>query len=484
MADGQRAAQDLSLAERLHRHPDRDRILARLGDEAATDLGRQWAFWRRPEQALPEGPWDTWLLLAGRGFGKTRTGCEAACDLIRDQPEPFTEAGLVGRTSTEVRKILVEGVAGIVRCAQRRAGWTVSYQPALRHVKIRTSGGRVCQVNLYTADEPDSIRGSELAWALCDEYAAWPHKTDDKGNTALTNLRLALRGYTHPRLIVTTTPKAGHKGLKELLAEAGVVVTRGSSFANIRNLGGAYLRTLGRYKGTRLEAQEIHGELQDAIEGALWHPDRWQDAVRLTGTPPPLAHKIVSVDPSVTNTEESDETGIMVMGTDERDPAHAHLIADLSGKRDVGDDAAVIVAAYRDHQCDEVVVEVNNGGDWIPHAVHAIDASIPVRSVRATRGKRTRAEPIEGLTRQGRIRIWGDFVELKDQATTWVPGEDSPDRLDAFVWGMWALLVEPEERDVLRYRDDPPARLGAIHPVTGVPIELGRILAGLDDDED
>lgn len=476
-----------SLADRLRTHPQRAQIIASLGNEIAGSLLTSWPFWRRPSQAMPSGRWLIWLILAGRGYGKTRTGVETLLDLIesRERDGAETLCALVARTSRDVRDTLILGVSGVSALARNR-GWGVKYEPSKSQVVLMLPDGRRARLMSYSAVEPDAIRGPSLHFALCDEYAAWPHKVDSKGNTALSNLRMALREGIWPRLIIATTPKAGHRGLRDLIADRDVAVTQGATHENLGNLAPGFARTVLAYEGTSIAGQELRGEMTDAVDGALVTPELWASRVHTRGTPPPLAYSVLAVDPAVTGNESSDATGIIHMGVERMGETPVHVLGDYSHHGGPTETMRHVAKLWRSLGADAVVVEVNNGGDYIPEMLNLLDPAIPVETVRATTGKMPRAKPVATMLEQGLVHIWGDMGDLGSEWCTWVPdvGADSPDRMDAMVWGAWHLVLDAEPPYLLSYGTDDDGGGGMIHPVLGVRLDPDEILErGRRDDE-
>ena len=393
-----------------------------------------WRSKARPSQIAPDGDWNGWLVVAGRGFGKTRTGAE----WIKEE----VEAGRAGRialvapTASDARDVMVEGPAGLLAVS---SPW---FRPTYEPSKRRLTWPNGAQAATFSSEEADRLRGPQHDLAWCDEVAAWnePQATWDM-------LQFGLRLGSRPRWLATTTPKP-IKLLKELLARDGkdVVVTRGSTFENKDNLAPTFIAAIEqRYGGTRLGRQEINGELLTDAPGALWQLD-WLDRDRL-GTVPPLRRIVVAIDPAVSNNEGSDETGIIVAGRD--DDGHGYVLADLSGKYAPHEWAAKAVAAYDKWNADRIIAEVNNGGAMVESTIRMVDRSVSYREVHASRGKVLRAEPVSALYEQRKVHHVGGFEKLEDQMTAFTSDFSrssagySPDRLDALVWALTELLVTP-----------------------------------------
>jgi len=405
---------------------DRAAFLADLSELEAAHLLHDWRFWARPEQLAPEIPWETWLVLAGRGFGKTRTGAE----WVRAEAESGRRRriALVGPTLRDVKKTMVEGEAGVIPISPP---W---FRPLFVKSELRLVWPNGVIADLYSAERPDRLRGPNHDAAWADELAAWKHLEE-----TWDNLELTLRAGSDPKRVVTTTPKP-RQGLKRLISDSTTIVTRGSTQANADNLAKGYVTRLERrYAGTRLGRQELDAEMLEDAEGALWNLKRL-DTLRVA-VPPDLKRVVVAIDPAVSTGSRSAETGIVVAGLGE--DGIGYVLKDLSGRHRPEEWAERAIAAFRAHRCDRVVGEVNNGGDLVEATLRAVDPKIPFRAVSASRGKRIRAEPIAALYEQGRVRHVGSLPKLEDQMVSWAPGEDSgsPDRVDALVWALTELML-------------------------------------------
>jgi phage terminase large subunit-like protein len=404
-------------------------------------LRYKWRGWRaRPNQLAPEGNWRVWLILAGRGFGKTRSGAE----WVREQVERQRcgRIALVAETAADARNVMVEGESGIL--AISRPDCRPVYEPSKR--RLQWPNGAVATT--YAGDEPDQLRGPQHDAAWADEPAKWKYPT-----LAWDNMELGLRLGPDPRIVATTTPRPIPL-LRELIRDPMTVVTRGSTYDNLPNLAPGFIdRVLKKYEGTRLGRQELHAELLEDVPGALW-TRKLIEASRVPVFPSELRRVVVAVDPAVSSGEESNETGIIVAGVAAN--GHGYVLEDLSGRLSPDGWARQAVRAYHYYRADRIVGEVNNGGDLIENVLRTVDPQVSYRSVHASRGKYLRAEPIAALYEQGRIHHVGMFAELEDQLCSFVPNEfnGSPDRLDAAVWALTDLFLEPEEiRGVLIYED-------------------------------
>jgi len=440
-----------SLFEELQALPfeEASQRIEALPEAVRTDvLRRPWWFIGRPEQQEPEGDWNVWLILSGRGWGKTRTGSEWLAQQVLAQPYAPdgtpTEWAIIAETFSDTRIMCVEGPSGIMRVLERlglKQDVDFSYNKSIWQINF-AAGQRI---HMFGADNPDAGRGFNLAGVWADEVAKWryPYETWFEG------IAPALRIGKHPRACVTTTPKP-IQILREWTKrdDGSVYVTRGSTFDNATNLSSAALTELqARYNGTRVGRQELYGELLEDVEGALWSRGTI-DRSRVQEAPPSYARVVVSIDPAVTNTQASDETGIIVCARDAQ--GHGYVLADYSFKGSPLEWAGKAVEVFDKHKADNILVEVNQGGDMVSAVLKQVRAGLPIREVRAHIGKKLRAEPIAAMYEQGRIHHVGSFDTLEDQMTTWTPDEpNSPDRLDAMVQAFADLLGTSSVRNYL-----------------------------------
>jgi phage terminase large subunit-like protein len=373
-----------------------------------------------------------WLLLAGRGFGKTRTGAEYVRSCVRARRAG--RIAFVAPTEADARNVMVEGESGIL--AISAADDRPRYEPSKR--RLTWPSGAVA--TLYSADEPERLRGPQHDAAWCDELAAWRYPE------AWDMLLLGLRLGQDPRIVATTTPRP--TGLiKGLVADPSVVVTRGSTHENRGNLAPAFIEEIIRkYEGTRLGRQELEAEILDDMPGALWSRGLIE-AARMRRAPE-LMRVVVAVDPAASSGGMADETGIVVAGRDER--GEAWVLADASGRYTPAEWAKTAIAAFRAHRADRVVAEVNQGGEMVEAMLRTIDPLVPFTAVHASRGKQVRAEPVAALYEQGRVHHVGALPQLEDQMCNFCArGIDrrqaggSPDRVDALVWALTDLFFEP-----------------------------------------
>ncbi len=402
--------------------------LAGLSEETTASLLYDWKFWGRPNQHPPDGDWTTWLILAGRGFGKTRTGAEfVRAEVVGARARRIA---LVAETAADARDIMAEGESGILSISS--PGYYPTYEPSKR--RITWPNGAVA--TLYNAREPDQLRGPQHDLAWSDELAKWRYVQD-----TWDNLQLGLRLGVRPRQCVTTTPRP-IACLRAIMADADTVTTRGSSYDNRPNLAAPFIeRIIRRYEGTRLGRQELYAEIIDDTPGALWNRARIEELRRTAA--PELKRIVIAIDPAVTATEDSDETGIVAAGVGE--DGHGYVLEDLSLRASPDGWARAAVAAYHRLDADRIIGEVNNGGDLVEHVIRTVDPDASFRAVRASRGKIARAEPIAALYEQGRVHHVGGIAQLEDQMCTFTPDIDrsrnSPDRVDALVWALSALML-------------------------------------------
>ena len=379
----------------------------------------------RDKQLPPLGDWSTCMWLTGRGWGKTRTGAEEVRRRVVD--EGMKRIALVAPTAADARDVMVEGESGILSVCHR-AKVDVQYEPSKRRITWPDSGAIA---TTYSADEPERLRGPQHDFAWCDELAAWRYPE------AWDMLMFGLRLGMNPQCIVTTTPKP-KKLIRDLLKDENCVVIRGSTYENRDNLADAFFRQIVKvYEGTTLGRQELHGEILTDIPGALW-----KRHLIARAEDPEMQRIVVAIDPAVTNTEDSDETGIIVAG---KGYDQFYVLEDLSGRYTPEGWARQAVTAYHRWEADRIVGEVNNGGDMIESVLRQVDRAVSYKSVRATRGKAVRAEPIAALYEQGRGYHCGAFDALEDQMCSWTADADwSPDRMDALVWAATELMLELE----------------------------------------
>jgi phage terminase large subunit-like protein len=422
---------------------EREARLAALTPEEAEALLYDWDWWARDNQLLPgnvnpnteDGSWTTWLVDAGRGFGKTRVGAETVKIWARD----FEYVNLVGATADDARDIMIEGESGILAiCSPSERPL---YIPSKRQL-LWPNGAKSL---IFTADEPERLRGKQHMKAWADEVAAWRYRD------AWDQLMFGLRLGSSPQVCATTTPK-NTELIRELINDPTTIVTRGTTYDNKKNLAPAfYSRIIKKYEGTRLGRQELNAELLTDNPGALWnHTLIDKNRVKKSDVPEDLSRIVVGVDPAVTSGEESDETGIVVAARDNQETPHFYIFDDASiAMASPNQWAQRVVDTYRTFAADRIIGEVNNGGDLVEAVIRNKMPFASYEAVRASRGKIVRAEPIAALYEQGRVHHVGSFPMLEDQMCDYDPNTStkSPDRMDALVWALTQLSgddVSPE----------------------------------------
>jgi phage terminase large subunit-like protein len=425
-----------------------DDLLKSLTPAEANAALFSWELWARPDQLAPPGDWRVWLQLGGRGSGKTRSGNE----WLRGHLESgrHVHAAIVSQSMESARKIIVEGPSGLLNICP---GWAMpTFEPSNR--LLRWPNGAVC--HLLSDAEPDLIRGYNLSIAFVDELAAFQNL---ERTWAMLNMAVRISGpHGHPpQIAIATTPRP-LKLLKALIADPSVAVTRSRTVDNARHLDRAALDFLvQRYGGTTLGLQELDARILEDSENALFTRSLIEkNRVDPRHQPRQYRRVVVSVDPAVSWGPDSDETGIVVAGTDDR--GDGYLLQDLSGKFSPDRWARIVVDAYRRHLADRVVAEINQGGELVERIIRGIDRSIAYRGVHSRRGKMLRAEPIVALYEQGRIHHVGMFEQLEDQCCSYDPDDSrgrSPDRLDALTQAFHELMVRKQGSLVERRRTSP-----------------------------
>lgn len=397
------------------------------GHKAVASLYTDWLSTARPTQLTPQGDWNIWLILAGRGWGKTRTG--AADAMLYALRNPEVQVAVITPTFGDIRRVAFGGVSGILKTLPQGCmleGRGQGYNSSASEIRL-FNGSKIFG---FSATEPDRLRGPQFHRAWCDELAAWRYpETFDQ-------LMFALRLGDNPQCVITTTPRPTPL-IRKLLDRDDVRVTTGSTFENEANLAESTLAMLKeKYEGTTLGRQELYAEVLDNLEGALWN-NRMIDEARLPKDSQIEFTKIVvALDPAVTANDDSDETGIVVVGKDQQNKYY--LLDDKSGKYSPDEWGRLSVELYYTWEANLIVAEVNNGGDLVERLIRSIDTSCRYRSVHASRGKMLRAEPISALYEQGKVHHLGVFPELENQMCTYTGDrpKPSPDRLDALVWGL------------------------------------------------
>lgn len=397
---------------------DQDVWLANIGDDVLVQLASCWAYMARPEQLPPAWPWDYWLLLGGRGSGKTRP----AAELVHTWCQEAIYVALIGETAAEVRDVMVEGPSGLLATARKENPCT--YYPSKRRVVWKSGAWGTT----FSGDAPDQLRGPNAHNAWVDELAKfkYPQETWD-------NLELILRAGDTPQAVVSTTPRPLPL-LKQLMGDlAHNAVSRYTTYANVANLAAPFIaRIVRRYEGTRLGRQELYAEVLDETPGALWsHAQLAQSRVVKA---PAFQQIVIGIDPGT-------DAGIVAVGLG--DDGHGYVLEDASMSGTPTDWATASVVLYHKLRANTLVPERNHGGQMVETTIRTIDPTVAIHTVWASQGKYARAEPVSALYEQGKIHHVGLFAALEDELCSWVPGEGmaSPNRLDALVWACTALLL-------------------------------------------
>lgn len=420
---------ELSDFDRFRTLPDeeRGRRLALLSDGEALALAYDWDFHSRPKQKTPSGDWQNWLIMAGRGFGKTRVGAE----WVRRQVRDYRYVNIIGATADDARDIMIEGESGILAVCP----------PYERPEYIKNASKLIwpngAQTLVFTADVPDRLRGKQHEKLWADEVCSWRYT--DAWDQAQFGLRLG----PNPQSLVTTTPRA-NKIILGLIDSPDTVVTCGATDENKNNLSPKFFnRILSVYSGTRLEKQERFGNLLRAREGALWTLEMISEN-RVSETPL-LRRIVVAIDPAVTSGKNSDETGIIIAGVGY--DGHGYILKDATLKASPLGWASVAVSEYLCAEADCILGEVNNGGDLVEMNIRSVDENVAYKAVRASRGKYARAEPVAALYEQGKIHHVGVLPELEEELIERsVPDPKiSPNRMDALVWAIFDLILDTDD---------------------------------------
>ena len=410
---------------------EREKLLNSLSPAEKAKLKWDWDFWARPDQKPPEGTdWFVWLILAGRGWGKTRTGAEWVRTLAAENPG--CRIALVAETAADARDVIIKGDSGLL-----------SVDPTLDESSWSPTNRCLTWPNgskawTYNATEPDQLRGPQHHFAWVDELAKFRY-----GEALWDQVVFGLRLGDNPQALITTTPQP-KKVIKALAANKSTRITRGSTKDNLANLARSAVEQMyDRYEGTRLGRQELEGEILGDIPGALWTRESIDDN-RVPEAPEDLERVLVAVDPAASSHEGSDENGIVVVGLarDKDGYARGYILEDASLRGTPEEWAKKAIHMYRKWSADKIVAEKNQGGEMVSSVLRSVDRSVPVKLVHASRGKVIRAEPISALYEQGRIHHVGMFDKLEDQMCEFSidnvrnSSTGSPDRVDALVWGL------------------------------------------------
>lgn len=424
-----------SKAVRLSVFPDEARAFFRdLTTAQRAALKGNFSFWGRPSQQIPAGDWFIWKILAGRGWGKSWTGSNFVIKKARSLPG--SRGALIGSTVSDVRDVMILGDSGII--ANSPPDFIPKYEPSKR--RLTWPNGSICIC--YTADQPDRLRGPNLAWAWCDELAAWRYPQE-----AWDMLMYCTR-KGHPQIIVTTTPRPIPL-VKQLVKDSiedpdsGILVTKGTTWENFWFLSESFFKkVIARAKGS-LARQEIYADILEAVDGALWSIAQI-DALRVNKKPPGIERISIGVDPSENDGADNDEAGIVAVARDCKN--HGYVLEDRSIKAHPAVWARKVLDLYYELNADHIVVETNRGGKMIAHTIRSVVRENEERpriiEVNAARGKTTRAEPIAALYEEGRFHHVGTLAQLEDEMTSYIPGisKRSPNRMDALVWAATQLF--------------------------------------------
>ena len=421
----------------------RSRRIAKLTAEEAEKLYYDWSVWAREDQRTPVGDWVYWLILAGRGAGKTRAGAETVRAWARD----YSLVNMIGATRHDAREIMVTGESGLL------AVCPPDERPAYLRASDRLEWPNGAITQIFSAEEPDRLRGKQHMKLWLDELAAW--RDPDAFDQAMLGLRLGDR----PQAVITTTPRPT-KLIKQLIDDSNAIVTHGTTFDNAKFLADAFLsRIVARFEGRAIGRQEFYGEIVEEAAGALWTRALIErQRLPADGPPAEYAEIVIGVDPPARSGAKADECGIVAVG---RTPGGiVHVLADLTSQGETpGQWSARVSAAFRRYAANRVVAEINNGGEMVTQVLRQSDPNLPVRQVTATRGKFLRAEPIAAAYERGIVFHLGVFTKLEDQLCTLTADFDarssgfSPDRADALVWAIADLIgpAQNQARTLLDY---------------------------------
>jgi len=401
-------------------------------------------FWALPHQLPPEGDWRSWVILGGRGAGKTRAGAEWVRSMVEgSRPLAHGKArrvALIGETIDQAREVMVFGESGILACSPP------DRQPRWEATRKRLIWDNGAEARLFSAHDPEALRGPQFDAVWCDELAKWRN-----GRETWDMMQFGLRLGDDPRVVVTTTPR-DVAVLRDLLDTKSTVLTQAATEANRANLASSFLAEVrARYAGTRLGRQELDGVLLGGDEDAFWSY-AMLDTCRVTD-PGPIDRVVVAIDPPISSGNKADECGIVVIGVRQLGAPQnwtAVVLEDASvqGAKPLTWARAAIEARDR-WQAERVVAEVNQGGEMVESVVRQVDPMVPFRAVHASRGKHARAEPVSALYEQGKVSHLGTFEALEDQMCRMgrrgYQGQGSPDRLDALVWAMQDAMIEPSQ---------------------------------------
>jgi len=417
-------------------------VLAALGPIKVEELKHTWEFWARDNQLEPAGDWNTWFINAGRGYGKTRSGVE----WVREQVKRGAKRiAAVASTNSDIERVMVKGESGFLSVCWKG---DKTYKdkpmgfPEWSPTKRTLTWENGAQVQFFSAEEPERLRGPQFEIAWCDELAAWNKDID-----TWAMLQFCMRLGKHPRIMVTTTPKPT-KLVRQILKDPKTHVTTGSTFDNAANLAQTYLTAVKeQYEGTRLGRQELYAEVLEEAQGALWTTQMLDSCSIKHEDLPDFTRIVVALDPAVTSNAESDMTGIIVAALDVN--GIAYVLGDYTDRLSPQGWASKAVELYHHYGADRIVAEKNQGGDMVRTTLEGEDETVPIKLVHASRGKYARAEPISALYERNLVKHVANppdgasLNELETQMRTWEPlgSVGSPDRLDALVWALTELSL-------------------------------------------
>lgn len=418
------------------------RALESLTEAEAEELLHDWRFTARREQVAPEGDWQVWAYVAGRGAGKTRSGAEWIREKVKTGS---SRIALIAPTAADARDVMIEGESGLLavcwegdRDHKGRATGRPIYEPSKR--RLTWANGAIATA--FSADEPDRLRGPQFDTGWCDEIAAWNYAQE-----AWDMFMFGLRLGDAPQAMATTTPRPIPL-LRQIVSASTSVVTRGSTYANRANLAASYLdKIVTRYEGTRLGRQELLGEILDDFPGALW-TRAMVDAAKVDVRVPDLQRVVVAIDPSGTGGEDDDGDSIGIVVAGRGVDGQAYVLTDRTCKLSPAAWARRAVEAATEFKADRIVAERNFGGAMVEAVIRTAGARVPYKEVTASRGKVVRAEPIAALYEQGRVKHASGLTDLEDQMCAMTGegfmGDGSPDRVDALVWALTELMLADE----------------------------------------
>lgn len=422
---------------------------ASLSEKDLEFLEYDWRFWARPEQVAPEGDWQTWVYLAGRGAGKTRSAAEWVRENVcGDTPlaaGKYSRVALVAETAADARDVMIEGPSGLLKIHE------ASFRPVYEPTKRRVTWPNGATAITYSAEDPDQLRGANNDAAWCDELAKWRTSRDEgrsketgksRGEEAFDMLQMTLRLGPHPRQVITTTPRPIPL-LRQILRDPATVVTKGSTYDNAANLAPGFIDSVkARYEGTRLGRQELNAEILEDIPGAMWSIEMIEGALKKVPIPD-LARVVVAVDPSGTRGMEDSGDWIGIMAAGRGVDGRYYVLGDWSCKLSPSGWGRRAVDCYQHFGADAIIGEKNFGGAMVEAVIRTADPNVPYKDVSASRGKILRAEPIASLYEQQRVTHCEPFLELEAQMMamthTGFMGDGSPDRLDACVHAITEL---------------------------------------------